>query len=308
MFLDNAHGTGYRLRFLLGLFIVICVFSGCSKDKPTADSGILSDNSDQLSVAARFPELKDKTPAEAIAAYEAAGLTGNVSVHYNGNCTAGHGSGKVFKQEPRVNSTVDSSASVALYTGCFDVEIIASLNGSITPFLVDPAEETSVAGVFNMEAYNSLTFKALPDPGCETSEVLIDGDSLALTPNNTYKIAEVISTHSVAVNFDCETLVELPLSVPEPEPEPEPEPNTYTIVASVTSGDCSISPVGDVSVSEGSSQTFEVSTGAGNIWADIVVDGEWAAGNLGGASYTFSDVSEGHTISVRCYVPQNPRA
>ncbi len=304
MFLDNVSGTKYRLCFLFGLSIVICVFSGCSKDKPTADSGILSDNVDQLSVAARFPELKDKTPAEAAAAYEAAGLTGELSIIYNGNCAPGHGNGKVFRQEPKANSPVDKLARVALHTGCFNVEITKTTNGRITPLLDDPAEETSVAGVINIQAYNSLAFEVSPDPGCDISEVLVDGDSVTLTPSDTYNIAEVTSAHSVVANFDCETLVELPPSVPEPEPEPEPEPNTYTIIASVTSGDCSISPVGDVSVSEGSSQTFEISAGAGNIWADIFVDEEWAVGDIGGPSFTFSDVSEDHTISVRCYVAQ----
>ena len=76
-----------------GLLFATCVFLGCSGDKPTTDSGIAQEGSGQLSVAVRFPELRDKTPAEAIAAYDAGGMTGTVTVHHNGNCTPTQGQG-----------------------------------------------------------------------------------------------------------------------------------------------------------------------------------------------------------------------
>jgi len=68
----------------------------------------------------------------------------------------------------------------------------------------------------------------------------------------------------------------------------------YPIIASAATGG-SISPSGTVSVSAGSSQTFAITPASGYTIASVTVDGA----NQGAiASYTFSNVLAGHTISA----------
>jgi len=295
-----------------GLLVATSIFSGCSGDKPTTDTGIVQEGGGQFSVASRLPELRDRTPIEAIAAYEAVGMTGSVTVHHNGNCTAAQGQGKVYKQKPNVGSAVDSAANVALYAGCFNVEVTPTTNGKVTPVRRSPTSTVphSVAGVFNVKAYDSITFMVSPDPGCGASEVLVNGEAVTLAAGQTYTLSDVKSEQRVSASFVCPPLVEPPPAAPQPESEPEPalepepEPANYSIVASVTSGNCSISPNGTVSVSEGNNQTFDISVGAGNLWADLSIDEVWVSGGTGGSTYTFANVSENHTISVTCYVFQ----
>ncbi len=68
----------------------------------------------------------------------------------------------------------------------------------------------------------------------------------------------------------------------------------YTIFASSGSGG-SISPNGEISVSQGGSKTFYISPSSGYSISNVTVDG----GNKGSiSSYTFSNVSSNHTISA----------
>lgn len=293
-----------------GLLVATSIFSGCSGDKPTTDTGIVQEGGGQFSVASRLPELRDRTPIEAIAAYEAAGMTGSVTVHHNGNCTAAQGQGKVYRQDPNVNSPVDGTENVSLHAGCFNVEVAPTTNGKITAEFVNPAEQTSIAGVFNVKAYDSITFMVLPDPGCDVSEVLVNGEPVALAAGRTYTLSDVKSEQRVIATFACTALVESSPTAPKPEPEPEPESTIYNIEASVITGIwqhfCSISPEGSVPVSEGTNRTFDISASAGDILMDIIVDQESVAEGTEGHTYTFTDVSEDHTISVKCYMVINP--
>ncbi len=70
--------------------------------------------------------------------------------------------------------------------------------------------------------------------------------------------------------------------------------NNYTITANATEGG-TISPAGDVSVYENCSQTFTFAPLVGYKINDVLVDGS-SVGNV--SSYTFSDVTSDHTISV----------
>jgi hypothetical protein len=69
---------------------------------------------------------------------------------------------------------------------------------------------------------------------------------------------------------------------------------SYTIFASA-SGDGSISPVGTVTVAEGSDQSFAITPGSGSYINDVWVDGV-SIGALN--SYSFIQVAQNHTISV----------
>ncbi len=69
---------------------------------------------------------------------------------------------------------------------------------------------------------------------------------------------------------------------------------TYTIEASAGSNG-SISPSGSVSVTSGESQTFTISASNGYEVADVLVDGQSQGAT---ATYTFTNVTANHTISV----------
>ena len=72
------------------------------------------------------------------------------------------------------------------------------------------------------------------------------------------------------------------------------KPSCYTITAAAGAGG-SISPSGDVSVSEGGDQTFTITPGKGYAVSNVKIDGK----SIGAVkSYTFKDVGEPHTIEV----------
>jgi hypothetical protein len=68
----------------------------------------------------------------------------------------------------------------------------------------------------------------------------------------------------------------------------------YTLTASAGAGG-SISPSGAVTVNSGASQSFSIAASAGYTIASVTVDGS----NQGAiTSYTFSNVTAGHTIAA----------
>ena len=73
-----------------------------------------------------------------------------------------------------------------------------------------------------------------------------------------------------------------------------PPAATHTITATAGSGG-SISPSGEVAVTEGTDQAFAITPDEGNKVRDVAIDGK-SVGALG--SYTFEDVRGDHTISV----------
>ena len=70
--------------------------------------------------------------------------------------------------------------------------------------------------------------------------------------------------------------------------------NTYTITASAGTGG-TISPPGSVSVNNGASQTFSITPATGYTVGGVTVDGA-SVGAV--SSYTFSNVTENHTIGA----------
>ncbi|MBT7181422.1 MAG: hypothetical protein HN906_02575, partial [Acidiferrobacteraceae bacterium] len=118
--------------------------AGCSDNKTSTDAGVEQVVVEQSSLV--MPELRDLTAEQATARYRAAGFTGSVSVLNNGNCSPGNRPGKSYRQEPKLNSGLEASGEVWLYTGCFDVTVASPANGSVVPVLDEPGERTSVAG------------------------------------------------------------------------------------------------------------------------------------------------------------------
>ncbi len=72
--------------------------------------------------------------------------------------------------------------------------------------------------------------------------------------------------------------------------------NTYTITASVSGSNGTISPSGNVPVNHGANQTFTFTPAANYHVASVLVDGNPVAGAP--ASYTFTNVTGNRTISV----------
>jgi hypothetical protein len=292
---------------------------GCSDDKSATDSGV-----DSIG----FPELRGKRPDAAISIYKSHGFIGKVSIHYTGGCNPANGSGKVYKQVPRVNSSVDSSADVSLYVGCFDIETIQSANGHISP-----------VGVSNIKGYGSLVIKFTPQDGYKVSGIQIDGRAVPLSSNHSYRIAKIVSDHNVATTFSIksggsdndisaedggteeegteeesteeesteeegtgeEGTEEESTEEESTEEEGGNSDTTYTIVASVFAGQCTITPSGSVIVSEGASQSFSIainSGGGGLLLVDDVPASTICEQN--GCNYNFSNVAADHTISVIC--------
>ena len=303
--------------------------AGCSDDKSATDSGVDS---------TRFPELRGKRPDDAISTYKAHGFIGKASIQYTGGCNPANGSGKVYKQVPRVNSSVDSSADVSLYVGCFDIEIIESANGHISP-----------VGVSNIKGYGSLVIKFTPRDGYKVSSIQIDGRVVPLTSSHSYRIAKIVSDHNVVVTFSIksggsdndvsaedegtedggtedegtededtededtedggtedggtedEDTEDGGTEDEGAEDEGDNSDTTYTIAASVLAGQCTITPSGSVIVSEGASQSFSIainSGGGGLLLVDDVPASTICEQN--GCNYNFSNVAADHTISVIC--------
>ncbi len=268
--------------------------AGCSDNKPSTDAGV-----EQSSLV--MPELRGLTVNQATARYRAAGFTGMVSFLNNGNCSPGNRPGKSYRQEPKSNSRLDASGDVSLYTGCFNVTVASSANGSVVPVLDEPGERTSVAGVFNLKGYNSLDFSVLPDTGYEVASVLINGTPIALTADNNYRISEIRADQSVSVNFVA-TSDDTPDDTSDDTPDDTPAAppvTTYTVAASVLAGDCAISPSGNVSVNEGADQSFTITVNSGVV-SLLDVDSTPTACDQAGCSYSFVGVAADHTIDVIC--------
>jgi hypothetical protein len=157
-----------------------------------------------------------------------------------------------------VTSNHTISATFAIDT--YTITASAGLNGSITP---------SDAVIVNYGANQAFTIT--PDPNYHVADVLVDGTSEgALT---SYTFTDVTGNHTISVAFSIDT---------------------YTITASAGSNG-SITPSGAVIVNYGTDQAFTITPDPNYHVADVLVDGA-SEGAL--TSYTFTDVTGNHTISV----------
>ena len=153
---------------------------------------------------------------------------------------------------------VGNVTSETYYNGSFPITVVSGTGGTVSP---------SSTNVVNG---GSQTFTITPNTGYQVSDVLVDGaDQGAIT---SYTFTNVSAPHTISVTFDT---------------------GTFTITASAGPNG-SISPSGAVTVNSGASQTFTITPGAG-YYADVLVDG---ADQGAITSYTFSNVTEAHTISA----------
>ena len=157
----------------------------------------------------------------------------------------------------------------ATYTK-YTITATAGEHGSITP--------TGKVGVYRG---NNQSFSITPDAGYAVADVLVDGQSVGAQTSYTFE--NVTADHTISVTFR---------STGGGTVNP---PTTYhTITASAGEGG-SISPSGRVTVANHGSRSFSITADEGWTVQNVVVDGV----NVGPrGSYTFSDVTEDHTISV----------
>lgn len=138
----------------------------------------------------------------------------------------------------------------------------AGANGAITP-----------SGSVSVTANDTPTFTIVPDTGYQVDEVRVDLAQVTLT-DNTYTFPAVSANHDIEATFSL---------------------LTYTVTASA--GDHgSITFSGANTVNYNGDITFEVTPDDGYEVDTVTVDG--AAATLTDDRYTFSGVTQNHTISV----------
>ncbi len=153
------------------------------------------------------------------------------------------------------------SASFAPVNRTYTITASAGANGTISP-----------SGSVSVTQGGGQAFSITPNSGYAVSDVFVDGSSVG--PVTSYSFSNVTANHTISASF---------AALPK-----------YTLTASAGPNG-SISPSGSVSVVKGSNQTFFISPASGYSISDVLVDGS-SVGPV--TSYTFSNITTNHTISV----------
>src|SRR5208283_281173 len=158
------------------------------------------------------------------------------------------------------NVTAGHTISVTFAPITYTITASSGSNGTISP-----------SGAVTVNYGTNQTFSFTPATGYQVSSVLVDGT--AVTTASSYTFSNVTASHTISVTF---------------------APITYTITASSGSNG-TISPSGAVTVNYGTSQIFSFTPATGYQVSIVLVDGTAVTT---ASSYTFSNVTAGHTISV----------
>ena len=210
-----------------------------------------------------------------------AGTGGSISP--SGNTSLNHGSNQTFTITPNTgysiatvtvdgvsqgavssytfsNVTADHTISATFTVNTLTISASAGAGGAISPL-------GSVAVPYG----GGQTFTITPASGYAISNVLVDGVPQGSV--GVYTFGNVSSNHTISATFSQ---------------------ITFTINASAGAGG-TISPAGSVTVTKGANQTFAFASNLGYVVSDVLVDGS-SVGAV--ASYTFTNVSASHAISV----------
>ena len=160
----------------------------------------------------------------------------------------------------RAIDVVHRANSTTIDRWLYIITASAESNGSISP-----------SGTVYVWRNSSETFEISANTGYEISDVLVDGESQG--PVASYTFSKINDDHTISATFILKR---------------------YTVTASAGTGG-NISPSGEVSVIPGSEQSFTISANTDYDILDVLVDGE-SQGAV--TSYTFTDISSDHTISV----------
>lgn len=165
-------------------------------------------------------------------------------------------------------TNVSNNHTIAVYftattAPTYTITASAGANGSISP-------EGTISVVENSN--QQFTFSA--NSGYEIDNVIIDGVSNG--PLSSYTFTNINSNHTINVSFVASTIP------------------TYTITTAVN-GNGTMTPAGNVTVTEGSSQTFMFTPDNNNHIDDVVVNGTSQGVS---SSYTFNNISQNHSLVV----------
>ncbi|MDR0833390.1 MAG: leucine-rich repeat protein [Candidatus Symbiothrix sp.] len=139
-------------------------------------------------------------------------------------------------------------------------------NGAISP-----------SGNVTVNQGDSQTFTFTPNSGYATNQVLIDGvNNTTAVANGSYMFSNVTANHTISVTFKLKQ---------------------YTITVSAGSGG-NISPSSNQIVIHGNSQTFTFAPNSSYEINQVLIDGVNNTTAVANGSYTFSNVTANHTISV----------
>jgi uncharacterized repeat protein (TIGR02543 family) len=148
----------------------------------------------------------------------------------------------------------------------YTITVSADANGSISP----STNETVLHG------NNSQTFTFTPNIGYEINQVLIDGvNNPTAVSAGSYTFTNVTANHTISVSFIKQ----------------------YTITVSTGSGG-TISPPMNQTVLHGKTGYFTFTPNAGYQINQVLIDGVNNPAAVSSGSYTFSNVTANHTISV----------
>jgi hypothetical protein len=205
----------------------------------------------------------------------------------SGAVTIAHGASQTFNITASagyqiVNVTVDgtSMGAVSSYTfnnvtaghtinATFSVKTYTISASSGTGGSISPSGNTSVSQGAN------LAFMITPNAGYSIADVTVDGVSQGAI--STYAFTNVTSNHTISAFF---------------------KPNSFTISSSAGVGGM-ISPSGNISVTNGGSQTFTITPDSGYAIMDVLIDGS-SVGAV--SSFTFRNVTSNHTVNA-IFVP-----
>lgn len=158
------------------------------------------------------------------------------------------------------NITADTDI-IAQYIKTYNIVASAGTGGTISP-----------SGTITVDEGVSQSYTISVNTEYRIKDVLVDGVSQGAIVS--YTFSNVSADHTISVNFEA---------VP-----------TYTITTNVGEGG-SISPSGNIILTEGDSQTFTFIPDSGYGIKDVLVD-DISQGEI--TSYTFTDVTANHTLSV----------
>jgi outer membrane protein assembly factor BamE (lipoprotein component of BamABCDE complex) len=163
------------------------------------------------------------------------------------NVTTNHTISVTFKQTPVTTHKITASAGA---------------NGTISP-----------SGEVSVTNGGGQTFTFSPNSGYEVDKVTVDGS--VVSAGSSYAFNNVTTNHTISVTFKQTSVT------------------THKITASAGANG-TISPNGEVSVTNGGSQTFTFSPNSGYEVDKVTVDGSVVSAS----SYAFNNVTTNHTISV----------
>jgi hypothetical protein len=158
------------------------------------------------------------------------------------------------------NVTANHTISATFSIRTYTITASAGTGGSISP-----------SGSVSVSHGSNQSFTITANTGYQVSSVTVDGTSVGAV--NSYTFSNVTAGHTISATFSA---------------------ITYTITASAGTGG-SISPTGAVSVNHGANRTFTITANTGYTIANVLVDGA-SVGAV--SSYTFTNVTTGHTISA----------